>query len=45
MRTQGVQGFFRGLLPGAASVFLRSGAAMIVMQKAQKQLTEMGLRD
>jgi len=44
-RTQGVKGFFRGLLPGANSVFWRSGCSMIVMQYGQKQLTQMGLRD
>ena len=44
-RTQGVLGFWRGFLPGGQSVFIRNGCAMIVMQKAQKKLTEMGLRD
>ena len=44
-RTQGVQGFWRGFIPGGQSVFLRNGASMIVMQKAQKKLTKMGLRD
>ena len=34
MKTQGIQGFFRGFIPGGQSVFLRNGAAMIVMQKA-----------
>lgn len=45
MKTQGVQGFWRGFIPGGQSVFLRNGAAMIVMQWAQKQITLMGLRD
>ena len=34
IRTQGVAGFYRGFIPGGQSVFLRNGAAMIVMQKA-----------
>jgi len=33
-RTQGIRGFWRGFIPGGQSVFLRNGAAMIVMQKA-----------
>jgi len=44
-KTQGIQGFWRGFIPGGQSVFLRNGAAMIVMQRAQKKLTAMGLRD
>lgn len=44
-RTQGIQGFWRGYIPGGQSVFFRNGAAMIVMNKAQKKLTTMGLRD
>ena len=43
--TQGIAGFWRGFIPGGQSVFLRNGAAMIVMQKAQAKLTQMGLRD
>ena len=31
MATQGVAGFYRGIVPGVQSVFLRNGAAMIVM--------------
>ena len=34
LKTQGIQGFWRGFIPGGQSVFLRNGAAMIVMQKA-----------
>ena len=45
LRTQGIQGFWRGFVPGGQSAFFRNGAAMIVMQKAQKKLTAMGLRD
>jgi len=36
---QGIKGFFRGIVPGSQSSFLRNGAAMIVMQHAQKKLT------
>ena len=45
MRTQGVLGFYRGILPGSSSVFLRNGTAMIVMQYANKKIEELGLRD
>jgi len=46
IRTNGVlQGFGRGSVPGLLSVFLRNGAAMIVMNKAQKLLTKLGFRD
>ena len=45
MKTQGITGFYRGFTPGGQSVFMRNGAAMIVMQKAQKKLTEWGFRD
>ena len=44
-KTQGVSGFFRGFIPGGQSVFLRNGMAMIVMQKANKFCTQIGLRD
>ena len=44
-RNQGIAGFWRGFIPGGQSVFLRNGAAMIVMAKAQKQMTRFGLRD
>lgn len=45
MRTQGIRGFYRGIMPGCQSVFLRNGAAMIVMQQANKQFTKYGWRD
>jgi len=32
--TYGLKGFYRGILPGSQSVFLRNGAAMIVLQYA-----------
>lgn len=32
MKNQGPLGFYRGIVPGLQSVFLRNGAAMIVMQ-------------
>ena len=38
-RTQGIAGFYRGIIPGSQSVFLRNGAAMIVMQYANKKIT------
>ena len=31
MQTQGITGFYRGIVPGVQSVFLRNGSAMIVM--------------
>jgi len=31
MRTYGIKGFYRGLLPGSQSVFLRNGASMVVL--------------
>ena len=33
-RSQGILGFYRGIVPGGQSVFFRNGASMIVMQKA-----------
>jgi hypothetical protein len=45
MRIDGIKGFYRGIIPGSQSVFLRNGAAMIGMQYAQKKLTELGFRD
>jgi len=44
-KTHGAFGLFRGIVPGTASIFLRNGVAMIVMQWAQKQLTLLGLLD
>ena len=41
----GVWGLWRGYIPGAMSVFMRNGLAMVVMQAAQKKLTEMGFWD
>jgi len=31
LRTNGPLGFYRGILPGSMSVFLRNGAAFLVM--------------
>jgi len=45
MAHHGPTGLFRGIVPGTASIFLRNGAAMVVMQAAQKQLTKLGLRE
>ncbi len=41
----GVLGLYRGIIPGSLSVFLRNGAAMIVMRLANRKITEWGLRD
>ena len=38
-------GLTKGSLPGLSSVFLRNGAAMIVMNKAQQFLTKIGWRE
>ncbi len=43
-RTTGLLGLYRGIVPGSLSVFLRNGAAMIVMQRANRLITELGLR-
>lgn len=40
MKRTGITGLYRGIVPGVASVFLRNGAAMLVMQKAQKSIRE-----
>ena len=40
-----LNGFSRGSIPGLTSVFIRSGAAMIVMQYTQIFLTKVGLRN
>ena len=41
----GVLGFYRGILAGSQSVFLRNGTSMILMLMFQKHLTEQGFRD
>ena len=30
-RTDGILGFYRGILPGSQSVFVRNGASMVVL--------------
>ena len=45
LRTYGIRGFYRGLLPGSMSVFMRNGAAYIVLLKANQLITKAGLRD
>ena len=40
-----INGLFKGSVPGLASVFIRNGASMVVMQRAQKLLTDYGFRD
>ena len=34
VRTHGVLGIYRGILPGTVSIFTRNGASMVVMQAA-----------
>jgi len=41
----GLKGFYRGIVPGSQSVFLRNGASMILMIMFQKEITKRGLRD
>ena len=41
----GFWGLYRGIVPGSLSVFTRNGAAMIVMQHANRLITQLGLRD
>ena len=41
----GLAGLYRGILPGSLSVFLRNGAAMLVMGVTNKKLVEWGLKD
>ena len=36
LKTQGLRGFYRGIIPGSQSVFFRNGAAMVVMQNVNK---------
>lgn len=45
MRTYGPLGFYRGILPGSQSVFLRNGASFVALTFANKQITKLGLRD
>ena len=45
IQTYGIRGFYRGLLPGSMSVFMRNGASYIVLLFANKQITRLGLRD
>ena len=45
LREYGIFGIYRGMLAGSQSIFLRNGAAMIILQQAHKQFTKMGLRD
>ena len=43
-RVGGLAGLYRGIGPGSVSVFLRNGAAMVVMRKANQMLAECGLK-
>merc|ERR1712086_890490 len=40
----GPLGLYRGILPGSISVFMRNGAAAVVMSFANRKITELGLR-
>lgn len=41
----GVLALYRGIMPGSIRSFIGNGTGMIVMQYAQKKVTEFGLRD
>ncbi|CAC5381800.1 SLC25A20_29 [Mytilus coruscus] len=41
----GFFGLYRGLMPGTIRSFLANGTSMVVMQFAQRKVTELGLRD
>ena len=41
----GIFGLYRGIAPGTLRSFLANGSAMVVMQSAQRKVTEWGLRD
>ena len=41
----GLIGLYRGPGPGTCRSFLANGSAMVVMQYAQRKVTEWGLRD
>lgn len=40
----GVAGLYRGIIPGTLRAFIANGTSMIVMQWAQKKVSEWGLR-
>ncbi|PAA57077.1 hypothetical protein BOX15_Mlig026512g1 [Macrostomum lignano] len=40
----GFFGLYRGLLPGTIRSFLANGTSMVVMQFAQRKVSELGLR-
>lgn len=41
----GIQGLYRGILPGVMRSFISNGTAMVVMKYANKKVSEWGLRD
>lgn len=41
----GVLALYRGIMPGSIRSFIGNGTGMMVMQLAQKKVTELGLRD
>ena len=40
----GLLGLYRGILPGSLSVFLRNGAAMLVMGRVNEKIDQWGWR-
>lgn len=41
----GFWALYRGLAPGTVRSFIANGSAMVVMQYAQRKVTQWGLRD
>ena len=41
----GLSGLYRGLGPGSIRSFLANGSSMVVMQWAQRKVSELGFRD
>lgn len=41
----GFLALYRGLAPGTVRSFIANGSAMVVMQYAQRKVTQWGLRD
>lgn len=45
LKNHGVSGFYRGIIPGLQSVFLRNGAAMMMMQETNRIIKARGWRE
>lgn len=41
----GFLALYRGIMPGSIRSFIGNGTAMVVMQYAQKKVSQLGLRD